>query len=155
LPPGTYRSSFYAPFAFTVDIGWQLTADSVSQLSLADANDATSALTFGKPFGYADTAELLASWKRQGLFVSTTPATMSGLVGARFDMVASDFVALYPIRELGDMFFGLGKGESGRVFVIEAHQGPVVMTIEASDPATFAPFAVRSDKLLATVKFLP
>jgi hypothetical protein len=132
-----------------------LTADSVSQLSLADASDATSALTFGKPFGYANTAELLASWKRQGLFVSTSPGTIGGLVGARFDIVAKDSLTLYPTRELGDTFFGLEKGESGRVFVAEAKQGPVVITTEAGDPATFAAFAVRADKLLATVKFLP
>jgi hypothetical protein len=128
----------------------------VSQLSLADAIDATSALTFGKPFGYANTAELLASWKRQGLFVSTSPGTIGGLVGVRFDIVAKDDgVTLYPTRELGDTFFGLEKGESGRVFVAEAKQGPVVITTEAGDPATFAAFAVRADKLLATVKFLP
>lgn len=133
-----------------------MTGDSVSQLSLADANDATSALTFGKPFGYPDAAELLASWKRQGLFVSTTPATTGGLVGVHFDIVAKDdIVILYPMRELGDMLFGLQKGESGRVFVADAKQGPVVITIEASDPATFRAFAVRADKLLATVKFLP
>jgi hypothetical protein len=156
LPPGTYRSSFYAPFAFTVDQAWQVTGDSTSQLALADAGDPTSVLTFGKPFGYADNDELLASWKRQGLFVSTNPATIGGLVGVRFDIFAKDdIVILYPTRELGDTLFGLEKGESGRVFLAEAKQGPVVITIVSSDPATFAVFAVRADKLLANVKFLP
>jgi hypothetical protein len=156
LLPGTYRSSFFAPFAFTVDGGWQVSGDSTSQLVLADADDPTSALTFGKPFGYATAAELLASWKRQGLFVSTSPATIGGLVGVRFDIVAKDLVILYPTRELGDTLFGLEKvGESGRVFTADAKQGPVVITTQASDQATFAAFAVRADKLLATVKFLP
>jgi hypothetical protein len=150
LEAGQHTGNFIVPFTFEADTGWQVISDATDNVVLADASDPTSLLTFGNPTGV--TADSLVALLRPKAATVPTAATVAGVKGVRFDYVASEFTGLYSVGTSG-AFFGLQKGEKARLFIGVLNGTPVVIVIEASDPATFTAFAPRAEKLLGTVKF--
>jgi hypothetical protein len=155
LEPGEHTAHFATPFTFESEAGWSVLSDATDHVELADTNDQTSLITFAKPSGMPAgiTADALVKMVRPGSATAPSAATIGGVSGVRFEFLAVDGATLFYLGEPAGAQFGLGAGEKARFFVALLNKSPLVIIIHASATGTFATFAPRAEKLLATVKF--